>query len=127
MNWKEDYLISYDVIDQQHEELINILKDIENALVLKDNQHITMVGLVGRLEEYVKSHFDYEEELMLKSDYPYITEHVKEHNEFRYRLRHTYVMDIEKPQEYYEEMSCYLTNWVVNHILHIDKVMVGYL
>lgn len=127
IKWMDSYSVSHKEIDDQHKELIDILREVEKTIKKEDFSYLNLVHLIDRLEGYVRLHFDYEEDLMLKTTYPHIMEHTNEHNAFRYKLQKTYVLDIEKPKEFYYEMSDYLSNWLTDHILHVDQQLGSYL
>lgn len=127
MEWKDEYSVNNQEIDEQHKVLIGMLNEIEAMIQREDFSYLNLTSIVEGLENYVKTHFEYEENLMLKNSYPYIMNHTNEHNVFRDKLQHTYILDIEKPIEFYYEMSDYLIQWLIDHIMKIDKHLGTYL
>ncbi|MGF7142750.1 hemerythrin-like metal-binding protein [Anaerotaenia torta] len=125
--WKAEFSVMHDGMDEQHKVLIGMLNDIEEMIKREKFGYINLVDIVERLESYVRIHFDYEEELMLRHSYPLIMEHTKEHNIFRDKLQNTYVLDIEQPKDFYYEMWDYLTKWLANHIMKVDRQLGDFL
>jgi hemerythrin len=72
--------------------------------------------------EYTEFHFSAEENVMKENDYPKFDEHHKLHEDFKQRLG-LMVQDFEDEgatSGLSEEITSYLTNWLVNHIKGID-------
>lgn len=127
IEWKTEFSVNNDEIDEQHKVLIGMLGDMERIIQSEDFNYINLVNTVEGLENYVRVHFDYEEELMVRHSYPRIMEHTREHNVFRDKLQNTYVLDIKQPREFYCEMFDYLLNWLSGHILKVDRELGGFL
>ena len=127
IEWKTEFSVNNDEIDEQHKVLIGMLGDMERIIQSEDFNYINLVNTVEGLENYVRVHFDYEEELMVRHSYPRIMEHTREHNVFRDKLQNTYVLDIKQPREFYCEMFDYLLNWLSGHILKVDMELGGFL
>ena len=127
IEWKTEFSVNNDEIDEQHKVLIGMLGDMERIIQSQEFNYINLVNTVEGLENYVRIHFDYEEELMVRHSYPRIMEHTREHNVFRDKLQNTYVLDIEQPREFYCEMFDYLLNWLSGHILKVDRELGGFL
>ena len=121
MEWSDNFSVGKQEIDDQHKELIRILNDIDSTIRKEEFSYLNLANIVSELEKYVKYHFDYEENLMYKRAYPGIAEHTSAHNAFRDKLQNTYVLDIQKPVQFYYNMSDYLVKWLTEHIMQIDK------
>jgi hemerythrin-like metal-binding protein len=120
MEWINDYSVSNQEIDEQHKVLIDLLNQIERIIQKEEFNYLNLVITVEELHKYLKGHFDHEEKLMLLYEYPDIMSHTHAHNLFRDKLLNTYVLEIEKPKEFFYEMSEYLTHWLREHILKVD-------
>ena len=121
IKWSENFSVSHEGIDNQHKELIAIMEELVFIISTEDYNYINIVEIIGKLENYIKVHFDYEEKLMLQYSYPYLEEHTRLHNELRYRIQTTNVFDLEKPNDFYTETLTYLVGWLSNHIMKVDK------
>lgn len=127
IKWSDKYSVCHTGIDDQHKELIAIIQEVSLAIRKKDNSYTDIVDVIHKLENYIKVHFGYEENLMLEINYPDLEIHTKEHNELRYKIRNISVFDIEKPTEFHEEMLQYLMDWLINHIMQVDKKLGNYI
>ena len=127
MEWSENFSVGKQEIDDQHKELFRILNDIDAVIRKEEFSYLNLANIVSELEKYVKYHFDYEENLMYKRAYPGISEHTTAHNTFRDKLQNTYILDIQKPVQFYYDMSDYLVKWLTEHIMQADKRLGEYL
>ena len=127
ITWNSDFSVGRQDIVEQHMELFRILNEMETVIQSADFNHLHIASVVEKLENYAKTHFIYEENLMVERNYPMLDEHTHVHNEFRVKLHSIYVLDIEKPMDFYYEMLEYLTRWWTEHILRTDKLLGNYL
>jgi len=121
ITWSDEFSVSHIEIDNQHKKLILIIEELVSIIHLKDYNYINIVDIVNKLENYIKVHFEFEENLMIKYSYPYLEIHTKEHNELRYKIQNTLVFELEFPDEFYTETLIYLVDWLTNHIMKVDK------
>ena len=84
-------------------------------------------GLLTELLEYARYHFSAEEKLMNDHDYPGLKSHVKEHLDFTRQI-------VEFDRKYQSgdasfsvDLMILLRDWLLAHILQIDKKCVAYL
>ena len=74
----------------------------------------------------MNDHFREEEELFLQTAYPKSKEHIKLHEEFKnsiYAFKKKFDNDDYSQVDQFIELA---KNWLVNHILKIDREYVGY-
>ncbi|MDF2542934.1 MAG: Hemerythrin [Herbinix sp.] len=126
MMWNDSFSVSNDEIDNQHKQLIEIIEELAIVIHNKDYSYANIIEIIGRLEDYIKVHFEYEENLMLKYSYPNIEHHTKEHNELRYKMQNMSVFDYNKPDIFYSETLTYLFDWLTKHIMQVDKQLGKY-
>jgi hemerythrin-like metal-binding protein len=127
IKWDDSYSVHYDGIDEQHKILISIIQEVETAINAESYSFKGLIEVLNRLEEYIKVHFSYEEALMTKFDYPEKEQHFTEHNELRFKILSTNLDYIEKSKDFYTETYTYLFNWLINHIMKIDKKLALFL
>lgn len=120
IKWNEKFSVNHEEIDNQHKKLIDIIEEVAFIIHSKDFNFVNIVEIVSKLEDYIKIHFEYEEGLMLKHQYPYIELHTKEHNEMRVKIHDIKVFDLEKPNEFYSDTLLYLMDWLLKHIMQMD-------
>ena len=126
--WTPDYLIGVESIDDQHIELFD--KIIDLLMAMKEGKgKEEVIKTLDFLEEYVIKHFDDEEEIQKKSNYPKYKEHHQQHEEFKNvlkRLRNT-LETKGSSSNLAIEVQKEITQWWKLHILHSDKDLGNYL
>ena len=121
---KDDYLTGIELIDKEHKKLFEIA---EEAYQVLHNDYIAdkydnMVDILAQLKEYTIMHFEHEEQYMESIGYKKIFSQKVQHQEFIEKLE---VVDLneddENPEEAIQDILTFLTDWLFNHILHMDK------
>jgi hemerythrin len=86
VEWKPSLNTGVEEIDAQHRTLFERAALLEAAVTAREPR-LRLEELFSYLEDYALSHFAAEEQVMRESAYPGIAEHVREHSEFRRRLK----------------------------------------
>jgi len=118
--WREEYSVNVDEIDQQHKKLIQMINDLHTAMKEKKAKDV-IEDVLKRMESYVEEHFNTEEKYFDKFDYPEAEEHIQEHDQF-----------VEKVEEFIEDymdgkmmlsmkLINFLKDWLTNHIKGTDQ------
>ena len=121
--WNKSFETGILAIDDQHKELFR------QVAILFDNTNADRVPkLLDFLEKYVEKHFNDEQQLQLKSQYPNKESHKKMHIDF--------VTAFKKMQQEYNSDGAKLTallkinktiaDWLRNHIMLHDKEFATY-
>ncbi|MGM0510857.1 MAG: bacteriohemerythrin [Thermoplasmatota archaeon] len=126
--WKDEYSVGVEVIDDQHKELISRLDKLATAIQKqKGNERIEY--LLDFMEKYTKFHFSSEEEYMEKYDYPGTQKHQEEHGKFI-----GVVEDLKskfkeegRNEEFAMAVQQFLIDWLILHIEGTDGKMGSYL
>jgi hemerythrin len=122
--WKEEYVIGIDIIDEQHKMIFEIAG---RAYSLLNNdfyvdKYDKIVMILGELRDYTIFHFQSEEEYMLKIGYKKFFSQKVDHDEFIAKIKNVDLDKIDKNQDaYIMEIIQLITNWLVEHILIKDK------
>ena len=78
--WDDNYKVGIRAVDEQHQKLfdiVNRLYDLEDGEEIKEKLRI----ILYEFNDYMKEHFQDEEDYMLSIGYPYLEEHRKLHEE----------------------------------------------
>jgi hemerythrin len=121
IEWDDSFSIGINLIDEQHKMLIERTNAISEAMEMKRGLEKILQTLEFMIE-YTDFHFSAEEKVMKDNDYPRWTEHHKLHEDFKSRLN-LMVQDFEEEgatSGLSDEITSYLTNWLVTHIKGID-------
>lgn len=120
--WKDEYSVGIDEVDDQHKELISCIASLEQAIESGDEKQrwSAIHYAIVRLSDYARVHFSVEESLMRIFNYPGCVEHIFQHQEFARYLadmeRRSLIQDISE-----DEIVDFLRNWLRTHILVDDK------
>lgn len=118
--WQERLSIPFPSIDEEHQILFDLINEFYKSLS-NNNKKEQILTLFNQLKSYAQHHFNNEESLMLKFQYPKTEMHQTEHllfiekiNEFENRYK------TEKLLLTFE-MTNYLKEWITHHVDTIDR------
>ena len=126
--WKDSYSIGMDLIDAQHKHLFDIGNQAYNLLKngLKIDKYDDIVLIIEDLSNYTKYHFRCEEEYMKEINYPRYENQKKKHNDFIEKIDSIQLHSIdENQQKYIEDLLDFIFNWILEHILKEDKLIIS--
>lgn len=126
VEWKDEYSVGIESIDQQHRKLIGLINSLQTAVNYSAGADFEREAL-DELVDYTKTHFSYEESLMEDNDYPDFTTHRAEHELMIAKVEETlreYQRDQDKAMQ---NAVDYLRDWLINHINGTDKQYSKYL
>lgn len=119
--WEEKYSIHIAMIDEQHKTLFKIANTIYNELQKDSHSFDTIIALILEMIDYTKYHFNTEEEMMVKYQYPDLEDHKNQHNRFVDYIDSLSFIDIDENQDHLlRDMVDFLSNWILNHISKTD-------
>ncbi len=120
IEWTQDLSVNIDVIDAQHQKLVDMINDFYTQVANKSNKDL--IGrLITQMREYTEIHFKTEEEYYERYRYKDVSQHVRKHKEFVAKVN-----DLEKRYSQGKliitfEITNFLKDWLVNHIQKSDK------
>ena len=122
---KPEYYIGIDMIDEEHKQLF-AYADEAYALLQEEftpDKYDRIDEILRKLRDYTVKHFTDEEEYMESIHYKKIFTQKIQHQEFVNKLDE-FIDEHEKDSGDQEEQIMnilnFLTDWLVNHILHVD-------
>lgn len=118
-SWEDKYLLNIDKIDQQHRVFFELWDKEMKQADLED--HLQMATVIEKLENYLKEHFKYEIELLRKSNYEEINNHIEQHNFFIQKVN-----NLKQELNYnnpllFEKTALFMKKWFLNHIIQSDR------
>lgn len=126
MSWNDDYLLGIPSIDRQHRELITMLGEFDGAILERRSREITG-EILARLGRYTLEHFDYEEDLLARYDYPGLDEHRRAHAAMRQRVEDLLAAHGGGRVVPSMELMRFLKNWITTHIMGTDRLYADFL
>lgn len=120
----EEYLTGIGLIDKEHKRLFEIIADI-NELIhaeLLHDKYDEIIRVISELKDYTLEHFSDEEAYMERIHYPGLENQLHAHTSFADKLNEINLDEIDENQQgYLEDLISFLLNWLIVHILKMDK------
>lgn len=123
-DFTDEYLTGVELVDEEHKELFRIIGQVREIITddLGTDKHDEIDRLIEELIIFTKSHFKDEEEYLTSIRYKGLEAHKAAHETLAARLDEIDVNGIDVHQkEEVEELMVFLTEWLVNHILQMDR------
>ena len=118
--WREEFNLYVPSMDKQHKNLVAVAQDIIEAMRSGLGKGAIEEAFQGLLK-YTADHFKSEELLMEKHEFPGTEEHKEIHNKLTQRVLE-YSKDLFSRETLdAADFQRFLTDWLVNHILEIDR------
>ncbi|MDR2165394.1 MAG: bacteriohemerythrin [Zoogloeaceae bacterium] len=123
IEWDNSLSVGVEVIDEQHMRIVDYINEIHDTLhapmTVSDREERVM-QVVNSAIDYTESHFDFEEDMLEKVNYPYLKAHTRVHQLFVRRI-HDYKTRLENGEDIARELMDTLMHWLLNHIRSEDK------
>jgi hemerythrin len=124
--WNDSYSVKVNLCDTQHQKLFAIMNELADAMRMGKGREV-ISRTVSELLLYTRTHFQQEEALLRKTNYPQLAGHQEMHRRF--------IADVElfdrQAREGHTANSVQLLNmlrdWLVNHIQKMDKAYSAHL
>lgn len=118
MEWKDEYSVGIQEIDDQHKHLLVVFSQIERAIRVQRGW-MEVFYEVADLKTFAKMHFEIEEVLMRLYGYPDSAEHAEQHRYFFIRLAEIEGRSLDGSVG--SELLTFLCDWLKGHIQGADK------
>lgn len=122
LEWRDEFLVGYADIDDQHRELLANINRLAAAIASGDTSGID--GILAFLGDYVHFHFENEEGIMRDLAYPLMADHVREHQELIrqfVRLQGAIKGGLHDPLYLGFQIQLFLFDWFANHTTKTDR------
>ncbi len=120
----EKYLTGIDLVDEEHRYLFQLLEETDEIVHAEHlyDKYDELVRILSGLKEYTVKHFQDEEDYMERIGYDGIAMQKTAHQTFVDKLEDIDLKEMDDDQQgYLEDLVDFLTSWLVNHILKMDK------
>jgi len=122
MEWSSALSVGHSEIDRQHQVLIEIANRLNAAMRAGHGRQVAG-PILNELVDYTINHFSFEENLMAKHAYPERERHMGEHRKL--------IADLSKFKQQFDsgnaaisvELMGFIRDWLVNHILKVDRAL----
>ena len=123
---KEEYMTGIGMIDKEHKKLFDLADEahqLQKEEFLSD-KYDQIRHILGELREYTMLHFEHEEKYMESINYKRILSQKAQHDMFREKIAEWDIDSIDENQdETILEIAKMLTDWLIDHILYMDKLI----
>lgn len=126
IKWKDEYSVGIAHIDEDHKKLISLLNQFTVAYDHAMSEAFEKEAL-EELIAYTQYHFEREEQMMSENDYPDFEVHKVKHQEMIKQVESFVELYNEKGHDALQDISEFLTVWLINHINGTDKEYSQYL
>lgn len=113
LHWSSDLNTGIEVIDKQHQRIVDYLNELDSANETGDREVTNHV--LKELVDYTLTHFAFEEELQEKANYPFLKAHKRVHEIFTKRVAE-FQQRAAAGENVAPEVLSMLKIWLVNHI-----------
>ena len=120
--WSEKYALGNKQVDSQHRRLFELLSDLV-ASCLNRTEVTKLKGTLDFLVNYTVQHFNDEEALQCKYDYPDFQRHKQLHEDFKVTvgLLVAQFQESGSSEELSSNVNKVVVKWLLNHIQREDK------
>ena len=122
----EEYLTGIELIDEEHTHLFELAESAYQLLQEEflHDKYDQLSDIFRELQDYTEKHFSDEEEYMKSIDYPALFIQRARHKQFVQKLEEINEAGFEEEQDgKIQEILTFLTDWLYNHILKMDKLI----
>lgn len=120
IEWKPEYSIGIEEIDNQHKRLIEIADKFISAKHTGRHEEILKETFVD-LIEYTKIHFTAEENHMSQNNYYGYAEHKRQHQVLIGQIKKILINFKSEQNRATEDLFTLLKNWLIKHMIDHDK------
>ena len=126
LEWLESFTIGIEQIDNDHKEILKIMRSIKDAI--ENERYEECVELLNDLVDLAMAHFLREEEYLAKVSYPYIEEHIHYHQELLLKVKSVKVICTEfDHQDGLEKCFNGMATFLIDDIIAGDLKFKSYL
>ncbi len=119
ITWKNTYSVGIEHLDKQHKGLVDQINTLHEAMKLGKAKD-SLNDILNTLIDYTSTHFESEEKLFAKYNFPESKQHIDEHAKFVKEVL-SFKDDYDKGRITVTfEVMDFLKNWLINHILVSD-------
>jgi len=120
VEWREEYSVGIEHIDNDHKKLISLLNNFTIAYDYAMSESFEKDAL-NELIGYTKYHFEREEKMMEDNDYPDVVAHKAQHKVMIEQVEKFVQLYNNQGHDALDEISSFLSDWLINHINGTDK------
>lgn len=119
ITWDSSYTVNVRSCDLQHQKLFQLINALQEAMKTGKARAYAQ-RIVEELRRYTESHFQAEEALLERTNYPALAEHRAQHHVFISQIE-KFEADLAGGAHISISLMDFLKNWLTNHIQTMDR------
>jgi len=120
LNWDEKYSLNVKEIDDEHKNLFFLFNRLQEGIITGKSRDELGTAL-SELIDHTVLHFATEEKLMQQFSYIGFVEHKRVHDDLIAEAKEMQEKFLQDKIELSGKVSVFLTDWLKDHILDMDK------
>jgi len=120
MTWNSSLATGIPSIDAQHQQLVQYLNDLFDAMTKQQGKDVTG-KVLENLVAYTVKHFAHEEQFFTKTGYPDRVAHIAEHEKLKAQVGEFGQKFAAGQATVNAELMNFLRTWLTTHIMQSDK------
>jgi len=120
IRWSKEMELGIPEIDEQHKKLVDMLNEFYHELE-EGHRDEAVHHFLEELEKYLQYHFEYEESLLQRINYPDTPNHKKTHEMFKKLYREEIEKFLKGDTKALRELVAFTLSWLYTHIMRTDK------
>lgn len=127
LEWSDDLSVGIADIDKDHKKLLILLNQLFAAGLAGVGEEV-LDNTLKELEEYTHYHFNREEELLARYEYPSLEPHKFQHQKLIKQLQeYSELARTQADSGLSADVMSFLRGWLINHIKEHDHQYASYL
>jgi hemerythrin len=122
IKWEDKFSVGIKELDEQHKKIIEIINRLSEMKGAGNFSAEDLFKIIQELSDYAQYHFTNEEIYFREFDYPETEAHIREHEEYRLKiksLKDNY--SVEQAEQTIADLLGFIDSWWIHHINHADK------
>jgi len=120
MSWSDEYSVNVAQLDAQHRHLVGLINGLAEVMKRGSNPG-ELSALLEDLLQYTNFHFDCEEKLMARANFPGLAEHRAKHVAMKAEVQRLLTGATTSNATTAMKLMAFLKNWLSRHIMGTDK------
>ena len=121
--WDESLSIGYELIDDQHKQLIALASKLRAAMSGDRDRQVGSLIIIAEIIACARVHFATEERLMEERHYPLMASHASLHVDAMRKAVDLRCQYVSGQPEFTLSLLEFLEAWLINHIQRSDKAL----
>jgi hemerythrin len=126
MPWSDAFVLGIASIDKQHRWLVDATNRLHDQIESHQPENKVLREILEGLVDYTMNHFILEEDLFNRLGYAEHDAHKAKHDEFSVHAVEL-LLRFEKGEPVTHETLEFLQNWLIEHIMKVDRAYVPFL